>query len=1767
MSWASGAKFVFQYRLSTKLRVAPRGATGLSDGAFAVCGRPVHRDIKPENFLLTSPNSFQLKLIDFGLARSFLYDLDEPPSCSGRQLSGRQAPAGFRRDLSGTRETDSSPSVDRPAGSPVSGHHTIGHKASASAEGSFPRSPRGRESVEATERQRLREGSEEGWSRRGYSAFPHHRLVRPLHSLVGTMHFAAPEILSLSVRNLFLAKPSSLRALNKNERFPVEEVRENPKEGKARGACSYLPRKKAGEKEESNDERDKSPKKGSDGGSLAGKELQCMFGYDGRYADSWSCGVLFYLLLSGDLPFTGDSDVEVLQQMLRGAPVFSGAVWQDVSAVAKDLIIRLLTVPPSTRLLPGEALQHPFFRLFLPHSVPLRLYASPGALARRPSFPSFPASSARTESCALLQRALPLASPIMHLSAPAPLNLSTCLSHHSIQFSPLIGLGLSCPGHGFFPAFSSVVSFRDVPTSLSQNSGTQLRYDLAASRDFKSGRDHSAVWAFRRCRSESSICCTCCSVREQTGVYQQQFACPSLPLLPGGVFPGNVVRRPSLYMSGGSSPGTAELLSLTHQLSDVSIDTFSQSSPRGDDEQEFSKFLVRAESATQKPVVPHSTGITLNSVPHSGSSGVHVARSVAAFKAHRQALPPCGSVPHLLGRGVAGHCGGEAGADSQSAATKKKKGRKKEGALEAAALISRLTEDSSVLVAPSASGRGRHEGPAAFLYLPGGCEFQRKVTLPQGERELSETNLAQHEWQQTHEDIAEEIGDGGDVFALSTAYICWCRAPAGRHQQADSHSQQHQLQRLDSGTATNAHHGEGAKSWQEKSSSCQTTEVQRRANGKREEEKAEMESERWESRAGKERRGSGSSCSSGQSGAEQDDSDCSSEVSEVKTEAEPEEPLPPAVSAAFSFPAVAVPPVFHPRAAHLRSSYPAGDLASDPSSPSSDAPRSGAADALLLAPPVCVGKCPSNSAGRDRSSSASSDDSAADESAVAGVSSSAVVAAALQFQQPCAPFFPLGEMLDPPPVVTEGCLIASDKQVLVYSPRTTTAAAIAAVRSVQTPNLAASRLSRKINQDLYGLEKVCGASLSPARGTADPDIGKTGRPGGSASGMPAPTAITGPLLDFSVPSAGQTLEGRAERGQAVATTERRQGKPAMVGGSPALLGTNCLCALHQTAIQAGTEAAAATLMAIGGVYVDARSIRLRAAAGDEADSRSQSEGSGDVPVLRLPQHPLSSILSTRSRMLSGRWTSPPECPHTSPGRDASMCGRGAAIPYDFPGTQAVFSSPDCLDGLSKRQEQELSYLLCFPIPHIHVPCANPSPAANSSEPLRRQESAANFSTSRAGDGSSTGVPHRSQLWLLSPQDVKLFPFCPLAPVLFQRWIVYSQKSLLQKKCALLVVEMARGDLANAALTASGPSGRSVSAILGGRGMSRHSSSNVAASAGGRNTSFSRGLYGSSAPLSFPAEKLEGSDCAMEQLQRLEGLFLLLDGDGDGLLTLRELVTGVQRLSLLLRVKLKVDRARKKEAQNLLRLRRERLEEVANEVSAAEAVLQRQKEFLLSCAKFASSKSSTVSAVVKHKGRASIIGEGSPAAKSGSERGGSARPRDPDSPRFVDGEPEEGCTEQGGLGHERPDRAREERRRRRMRLLKMCGEEAGLAQMESCLRECDANKDGVIDLTEFLTACADERLFVRQELLRAAFRKLDFEGRGFLSVEEVKSALGWGDGTAVVAEINATKSRWVPERTGQCEGHEHEAPEKQLQSAELGAPRFTFEDFVACLQAP
>jgi calcium-dependent protein kinase len=76
--------------------------------------------------------------------------------------------------------------------------------------------------------------------------------------------------------------------------------------------------------------------------------------------DLWSCGVIMYILLSGNAPFEGQNEKEVIREIIKGKFSFNGPEWQDISVDARDLIKSLLTYKPEDRISAAEALQHPW---------------------------------------------------------------------------------------------------------------------------------------------------------------------------------------------------------------------------------------------------------------------------------------------------------------------------------------------------------------------------------------------------------------------------------------------------------------------------------------------------------------------------------------------------------------------------------------------------------------------------------------------------------------------------------------------------------------------------------------------------------------------------------------------------------------------------------------------------------------------------------------------------------------------------------------------------------------------------------------------------------------------------------------------------------------------------------------------------------------------------------------------------------------------------------------------------------------------------------------------------------------------------------------------------------------------------------------------------------------------------------------------------------------------------------------------------------------
>merc|ERR1711862_35120 len=81
-----------------------------------------------------------------------------------------------------------------------------------------------------------------------------------------------------------------------------------------------------------------------------------------KSADTWSTGVILYLMFCGRWPFDGNISM-VCQNVLKGEVTFKESGWAKVSAEAKDLISKLLDTNPNTRFSAERALAHPWFKM------------------------------------------------------------------------------------------------------------------------------------------------------------------------------------------------------------------------------------------------------------------------------------------------------------------------------------------------------------------------------------------------------------------------------------------------------------------------------------------------------------------------------------------------------------------------------------------------------------------------------------------------------------------------------------------------------------------------------------------------------------------------------------------------------------------------------------------------------------------------------------------------------------------------------------------------------------------------------------------------------------------------------------------------------------------------------------------------------------------------------------------------------------------------------------------------------------------------------------------------------------------------------------------------------------------------------------------------------------------------------------------------------------------------------------------------------------
>ncbi|CAN6895949.1 unnamed protein product [Brassica oleracea] len=76
--------------------------------------------------------------------------------------------------------------------------------------------------------------------------------------------------------------------------------------------------------------------------------------------DVWSAGVL----LSGVLPFKGDSLDAIFEAIKKVKLDFNSGVWESVSKPARDLLARMLTRDESARITADEVLRHPWILFY-----------------------------------------------------------------------------------------------------------------------------------------------------------------------------------------------------------------------------------------------------------------------------------------------------------------------------------------------------------------------------------------------------------------------------------------------------------------------------------------------------------------------------------------------------------------------------------------------------------------------------------------------------------------------------------------------------------------------------------------------------------------------------------------------------------------------------------------------------------------------------------------------------------------------------------------------------------------------------------------------------------------------------------------------------------------------------------------------------------------------------------------------------------------------------------------------------------------------------------------------------------------------------------------------------------------------------------------------------------------------------------------------------------------------------------------------------------
>ena len=88
--------------------------------------------------------------------------------------------------------------------------------------------------------------------------------------------------------------------------------------------------------------------------------------YDEK-VDVWSVGVIMYMLLTGEPPFSGATEPEIIKNIRTGICDLEHPLLLECTPEARELLGRLLEFSPSKRISADGALRHAWSKLFDDH--------------------------------------------------------------------------------------------------------------------------------------------------------------------------------------------------------------------------------------------------------------------------------------------------------------------------------------------------------------------------------------------------------------------------------------------------------------------------------------------------------------------------------------------------------------------------------------------------------------------------------------------------------------------------------------------------------------------------------------------------------------------------------------------------------------------------------------------------------------------------------------------------------------------------------------------------------------------------------------------------------------------------------------------------------------------------------------------------------------------------------------------------------------------------------------------------------------------------------------------------------------------------------------------------------------------------------------------------------------------------------------------------------------------------------------------------------